>query len=27
MDFTGRAMRGMVEVAPEGLESDDELPG
>lgn len=27
MDFTGRAMKGMVYVAPEGLESDDELAG
>jgi len=25
MDFTGRAMKGMVYVAPEGIENDDEL--
>lgn len=27
MDFTGRAMRGMVYVAPEGLLADDALAG
>jgi len=27
MDFTGRAMKGMIYVSPEGLESDDELAG
>jgi TfoX/Sxy family transcriptional regulator of competence genes len=27
MDFTGRAMRGMVYVAPEGIESDADLDG
>ena len=27
MDFTGKAMRGMVYVAPEGLEGDSELRG
>ena len=25
MDFTGKAMKGMVYVAPEGIESDTEL--
>lgn len=25
MDFTGKALKGMVYVSPEGLESDDEL--
>lgn len=25
MDFTGRALKGMVYVSPEGIESDDEL--
>ena len=25
MDFTGKAMKGMVYVAPEGIESDDNL--
>jgi TfoX/Sxy family transcriptional regulator of competence genes len=25
MDFTGRALKGMVYVAPEGLDSDDDL--
>lgn len=25
MDFTGRAMKGMVSVAPEGIESDEGL--
>lgn len=25
MDFTGRAMKGMVYVTPEGIESDSEL--
>lgn len=27
MDFTGRAMKGMVYVSPEGLESDEALAG
>lgn len=27
MDFTGRPMRGMVYVAPTGLEEDDDLAG
>ena len=27
MDFTGRALKGFVYVAPEGLESDDDLAG
>lgn len=27
MDFTGRAMKGMVYVAPEGLSADDDLAG
>ena len=25
MDFTGKAMRGMIYISPEELESDDEL--
>jgi len=25
MDFTGKAMKGMVYVGPEGLEGDDDL--
>ena len=25
MDFTGRAMKGLVYVAPEGIENDDDL--
>lgn len=27
MDFTGKAMKGMVYVGPEGLEGDDDLEG
>lgn len=27
MDFTGRAMKGMVYVSPDGLASDEELAG
>lgn len=27
MDFTGKSMKGMVYVAPEGIEDDDDLEG